>query len=110
MLNGKDMIIHLIIGLIKKKTGCYIQMSQYFPKPYEPYGRDTNVVIYLIMHQKHQNFFKKIFKNATGIDTSKLAGKSILLKRLNIMLRSKILMINYLILLTQLLKLHLMLK
>ena len=69
-------------------------MSQYFPKPYEPYGRDTNVVIYLIMHRK------QILKNATGIDTSKLTGKSILLKRLNIMLRSKILMINYLILLT----------
>ena len=53
MLNGKDMIIPLIIGLIKKK-GCYIQLSQYFPKPYEPYGKNTNVVIYLIMHQ---NFF-----------------------------------------------------
>ena len=88
------MIIHLVIGLIKKK-GCYIKMSQYFPKPCEPYGRDTNVVvIYLIMHQK------QILKNATGIDTSKLAAKSILLKRQNIMLRSKILRIKYLILLT----------
>ena len=37
------MIIHLIVGLIKK----YIKMSQYFPKPYEPFGGDINVKVYL---------------------------------------------------------------
>ena len=34
MLNGNDMIIHLIAGL-----------SQYFPKPYEPFGREINVKV-----------------------------------------------------------------
>ena len=28
-------------------------MSQYFPKPYEPFGRDINIKVdYLIMQQK----------------------------------------------------------
>ena len=48
MLNGKFMIIHLIVGLIKKiqcdSIGCnYIKMSKYFPKPYEPFGGEINV-------------------------------------------------------------------
>ena len=30
MLNGKAMMIHLIVGLIKKTC----KMGQYFPKPY----------------------------------------------------------------------------
>ena len=37
MSNGRDMIIHLIAGLIKKTykyINKYIKMSQYFPKPY----------------------------------------------------------------------------
>ena len=48
MLNGKVIIIHLIAGLIKKiqynivrvlKTQFHLKkMSQYFPKPYEPFG------------------------------------------------------------------------
>ena len=46
-------------------------MSQYFPKPYEPFGRDINV-------KKHlSNYLTKIdLKTATEIDTSKLAAKS----------------------------------
>ena len=43
------MIIHLIAGLIKK---ILYKMSQYFPKPYEPFGRDINVKVDLIMQQK----------------------------------------------------------
>ena len=35
MSNGKNMIIHLIARLIKK--------TQYFPKPYEPFGGDISV-------------------------------------------------------------------
>ena len=35
MLYGKVMIIHLIVGLIKK---ILYKKSQYFPKPYEPFG------------------------------------------------------------------------
>ena len=50
MLNGKAMIIYLIVGLIKKiwfdSIGCNcIKMSQSFPKPYEPFGGDINVKI-----------------------------------------------------------------
>ena len=46
-------------------------MSQYFPKLYEPFGRDINVKVDL------SNYATKAdIKNATGIDTSKLALKS----------------------------------
>ena len=46
-------------------------MSQYFPKPFEPFGGDINVKVYL------SNYTSKAdLKNATGIDTSKLAAKS----------------------------------
>ena len=42
MSNGKAMIIHKIAGMIKK-TLC--KMSQYFPKPYKPFGGDINVQV-----------------------------------------------------------------
>ena len=57
MPNGKDVIIHLITGLIKKiLNGIFLsqilsnaipfyKMSQYFPKPYKPFGRDINVKV-----------------------------------------------------------------
>ena len=46
-------------------------MSQYFPKLYEPFGGDINVKVDL------SNYATKAdIKNATGIDTSKLALKS----------------------------------
>ena len=38
MSNGKDMIIHLIVGLIKKS---HIKMSQYFPKPFNSHFGDS---------------------------------------------------------------------
>ena len=47
------------------------KISQYFPKPYEPFGGDINVKVDL------SNYATKAdLKNATGIDTSKLAAKS----------------------------------
>ena len=46
-------------------------MSQYFPKPYEPFGGDINVKVDLSNYAT-----KSDLKNATGIDTSKLAVKS----------------------------------
>ena len=46
-------------------------MSQYFPKPYEPFGGYINVKVYLSNYAT-----KGDFKNATGTDTSKLAAKS----------------------------------
>ena len=57
MLNGKDMIIHLTIGLIKKD--------------FEPFGGDINVKVDLSNYST-----KADLQNATGIDTSKLAAKS----------------------------------
>ena len=49
MSNRKDMIIHLIAGLIKKKLNWMkfscIKMSQYLRKPYEPFGGDINVKV-----------------------------------------------------------------
>ena len=62
------MIIHLIVGLIKK-TLC--KMSQYFPKPYKSFGGNINVKVDLSNYATKTNL-----KNATGIDTSKLAAKS----------------------------------
>ena len=68
MLNGKAMTIHLIVGLRKKTLN---KMSQYFPKPYKSFGRDINVKVDL------SNYATKLdLKNATGVDTSKLAAKS----------------------------------
>ena len=46
-------------------------MSQYFPKPYEPFGEDINVKVDLSNYST-----KADLKNATGSDTSKLALKS----------------------------------
>ena len=48
-----------------------IKMSQYFPRPYEPFGGDVNVKVALSNYAT-----KSDLKNATGIDTSKLAVKS----------------------------------
>ena len=46
-------------------------MSQYFPKPYKPFGGDINVKVNL------PNYATKAdLKNATKIDTSKLALNS----------------------------------
>ena len=46
-------------------------MSQYFSKPYKPFGGDIRVKVDFLIMQKKFNL-----KNATGIDTSKLAAKS----------------------------------
>ena len=45
-------------------------MSQYFPKPYEPFEGDINVKLDL------SNYATKLdLKNATGVDTSKHSHK-----------------------------------
>ena len=36
------MIIHLIVGFIKKTS---YKMSQYFPKPFKPFGGDINITV-----------------------------------------------------------------
>ena len=48
-------------------------MSQYFPKPYKPFGGDINVKADLSNYET-----KADLKNATGIDTSKLTATSVL--------------------------------
>ena len=42
MSNGKAMIIPLIVGLVKK---ALYRISQYFPRPCEPFGGDINVKV-----------------------------------------------------------------
>ena len=68
MSNVKVMITDLIAGLIKN---VLYKMSQYFPKPHEPYGGDINVKVHL------SNYTTKTdLKSATEIATSNLAVKS----------------------------------
>ena len=68
MSNGKDMIVLLIVGLIKK----YIKMSQYFPKPFNWHFRDSiKVKIDL------SNYATKAdIRNISHVDTSSFALKT----------------------------------
>ena len=68
MSNGKVIIIHLIVGLIKKTL---YKMSQYFPKPYEPFGGDINVKVDLSNYAT-----KSDIKNISHVDTSSFALKT----------------------------------
>ena len=55
------MIVHLIAGFIKK----------YFPKPYEPFGGDINVKVYLTNYTTKTNL-----KNVSHVDVNSFALKS----------------------------------
>ena len=66
------MIVHLIVGLIKKTL---YKMSQYFPKPYEPFGGDIKVTFDLSNYAT-----KDDIKNITHVDTSSFALKTNLSK------------------------------
>ena len=58
-----ERIYFLIVGLIKKTL--YI-MSQYFPKPYEPFGGDINVKVDLSNYATKGDCYKiakKCYKN-----------------------------------------------
>ena len=50
-----------------------IKISQYFPKPYEPFGRDVNFKVDLFNRAT-----KSDVKNISNIDTSRFALKSTL--------------------------------
>ena len=63
------MIILLVVGLIKKTL---YKMSQYFPKPYEPFGGNINVRVDLSNYAT-----KDDIKNITHVDTSNFALKTI---------------------------------
>ena len=72
MSNGKVIIFHLIVGLIRKtSSNDYMKMSQYFPKPYEPFVADINVKVDLPNYATKPNI-----KNISHIDTSNFALKS----------------------------------
>ena len=58
MLNGKAMVINLMVGLMKKTL---YKMSQYLPKPYKYFGGDINVKVDLSKCNK--NIFKNINRN-----------------------------------------------
>ena len=68
MSNGRVIIILLIVGLIKKTL---YKMSQYFPKPYEPFGRDINVTVNLSNYAT-----KDDIKNIIHVDTLSFALKT----------------------------------
>ena len=59
MSNRKVVITHLIVWLIKK---TFYKISQFFPKPYEPFGGDINVKVDLSNYD-----FNYDFKKATKI-------------------------------------------
>ena len=67
MSNGKVKIINLIVGLTKKTLH---KMSQYLPKPYRTFGVNVKIELDLSSY-----ITKTDLKNATGVDTSKLAAK-----------------------------------
>ena len=76
MSNGKVVIIHLIVGLIKKiqcdSIGCnYIKMSKYYPKPYKQFGRGIEVKRDLSNYAT-----KSDIKNISHVDTSSFALKT----------------------------------
>ena len=73
MLNRKVMIIHQIVGLIKRiwchSIGCnYMEMSRCFPKEYKQFGKNINSKIEL------SNYATKAdIKNILHFDTSSFA-------------------------------------
>ena len=68
MSNGKVIIVHLIVGLTKKTL---YKMSQYFPKPYKPFGGDINVKVNLSNYAAKTNV-----KDITHLDPSNEALKT----------------------------------
>ena len=73
MLNGKDIIIHLIVGLIKlssKNVKRYHKMSQYFP-PYKSSNNNIKVELDLTKYAT-----KTDLKNITHTDVSSFASKT----------------------------------
>ena len=64
MSNGKDIIIHLIVGLIKK---AFYKMSQYFP-PYRNFAGSVKVELDLSSYAT-----KTDLKNVTHVDVSSFA-------------------------------------
>ena len=66
MLNGKVMIVHLIVGSINKKT---VKISEYFPET-KSSGKKVKVELDLSNYATKTNL-----KNATGVDTWNFSKK-----------------------------------
>ena len=72
------MIIHIIVGLIKKILNKFflneilsLQMSQYFPKLFKSFGGNINIKVDL------SNYVTKTdLKNVTQFDTSSFGNKN----------------------------------
>ena len=61
------MIILLIVGLTKKTL---YKMSQYFPRPYEPFSGDINVTVDFFFFSFHLFYsHKKNITRSTSITT-----------------------------------------
>ena len=73
MWNGKSMIIHLIVGLIKNIFNeiLSLQMSQYFPKLFRSFGGNINVKVDLSNYAT-----KSDLKNVTHVDVSSFVLKT----------------------------------
>ena len=68
MSNGKDIISHLIVRLIKRNC---IKMSKYFRKPFRSFGRNINVKVNL------SNYATKAdLKNVAYVATSSFSQKT----------------------------------
>ena len=74
MLNGKDIIIHLIVGLINKFSSKnvkrYYKMSQYYP-PYRSSSNNIKLELDLANYAT-----KTDLKNITHVDVSSFASKT----------------------------------
>ena len=73
MLNGKDIIIHLIVGLIKlssKNVKRYYKMSTYCP-PYKSSSSNVKVELHLTNYAS-----KTDLENITQADVSSFASKT----------------------------------
>ena len=70
--NGKVMIIHLTVGLKKNiESNECVKTSQFFLKPYQPFGGDINVKVDLSNYAT-----KTVVKDISRVGTSSFPLKS----------------------------------
>ena len=68
------MIIRSIVGSIKK---ALYKMSQYFPKPHEPFGGDINVKVDLVNNDVvKKTEYNNLANKVNNIDTSRFVLKT----------------------------------
>ena len=72
MSNGKDMIIHLIVEMIKRP---HIKMSQYSPNPFRSFGGNFNVKAHL-SNCTSKTDLKKIDTSSFALKTNLTSAKT----------------------------------